>query len=159
MINCIVAIEEGHGIGYQGYMPWPRLPNDMHWFKTITTNQIVIMGSVTWGSLGKPLPNRINIVLSKNNRIPADHCFSDIDSAIEYCYTEYPEKEIFIIGGDSIYKQCMPKIDTFYITEISAKYECDRFFNFDFVTKHKKSCRIISTHTAPVEYTIKEYKV
>lgn len=159
MINCLVAVERSHGIGYQGYMPWPTLPGDMSWFKSLTVNQIVIMGSVTWQSLGRPLPNRINVVLSKNSIVSADHCFSDIDTAILFCQNEYPDKEIFIIGGDSIYRQCMEKIDVFYITEIESTYLCDRYFDFDYVIQNCKNVRTISEFSSPIPYTINEYKI
>lgn len=159
MINCLVAVDRNHGIGYQGYMPWPTLPGDMSWFKSLTVNQVVIMGSVTWKSLGKPLPNRINVVLSKNTLVDSDHCFSDIDSAILFCQNEYPEKEIFIIGGDSIYKQCMEKIDVFYVTEIATEYRCDRFFDLAYVKHRCKHVRNVSEYSDPISYSIKEYKL
>ena len=66
MINCLVAVERNQGIGFEGQMPWPRLKGDMSWFREKTTDQIVIMGRKTWESIGgKNLPNRINIVISR----------------------------------------------------------------------------------------------
>jgi dihydrofolate reductase len=80
MINAVVAVERDQGIGFEGSMPWPHLSKDLQWFKKLTSNQIVIMGSTTWKSLGcKPLPNRINVVLSRTHNYSgqgaADHTF------------------------------------------------------------------------------------
>lgn len=158
MIHCLVAVEKNYGIGYNGYMPWPKLNGDMSWFKTTTTNNIVIMGSVTWQSLKSPLPDRVNIVLSKTSRVTgADHVFSDIDTAIEFCYHEYLDKDIFIIGGDSIYRQVMPIIDKFFVTEISDEFTCDRFFDLNYVKANCKNVKEIARYTEPVPYTITEY--
>lgn len=157
MINCIVAVEKNCGIGYKEYMPWPRLPGDMSWFQKITSGNIVIMGSVTWRSLGRPLPNRINVVLSKTRACNSDHVFSDLDTAIEFCQQEYPDKEIFIIGGDSIYKQAMPIIGKFYITEIQSEFICDRFFNVNYVKDNFTNAKEIARYNEPVPYVITEY--
>lgn len=161
MINCIVAIERNQGIGFNGQMPWPHLKGDMAWFRKITTDCIVIMGSTTWKSIGsKPLPNRINIVLSRKNEYPsANHTFSDPDEALIFCKDNYLNKKIFIIGGDSIYKTYMDIVDTFYITEIDADYECDTFFDFSYV---KKTCTSVIEHATindPIKYTIREYNI
>ena len=158
MISCLVAVERNQGIGFNNFMPWPHLKGDLSWFKRLTLNQVVIMGSSTWKSLGRPLPNRINVVLSKLNQYEtADHNFDNIESAIKYCQSIYPDKEIFIMGGQSIYDQCMPIIDKFYITEIDEDYICDKFFNLTYVKEHCPTVIIHETHVDPVTYIIKEY--
>lgn len=161
MINCIVAVERSRGIGYQNSMPWPRLANDMKWFKSVTTNNVVIMGSNTYLSLGKPLPNRINVVLSKTKDYSgigrADHTFSDPATALVFCQLEYPDKEIFIIGGGEIYNLYLKDIDRFFITEIDADYTCDRFFNLGYVQKNFTKVKEHAKFTDPIPYTIKEY--
>lgn len=160
MINCIVAVEKNHGIGFNGSMPWPHLSGDMSWFKSATTGHIVIMGSVTHQSIGFYLPNRVNIALSRSKHIESvDHTFDNIDSAIAFCQTEYPDKEIFIIGGDNVYRQCMDKIDTFFVTEIDESYTCDRYFDLGYVKRICKSSKIILKYDDPVAYTITEYKI
>ena len=164
MINCLVAVEKSQGIGFNGQMPWPHLKGDMSWFKKMTTDQVVIMGSTTWKSLGcKPLPNRINIVLSKTHDYSghgaADHTFSDPGTALVFCENEYPDKDIFIIGGDIVYKTYLNTIDKFYVTEIDADYECDRFFNLTYVKEHFTKVKEHATFTEPVKYTIKEYNI
>lgn len=164
MINCLVAVERNQGIGFNGQMPWPHLKGDMAWFRRMTTNQVVIMGSTTWKSLGyKPLPNRINIVLSRTHDYSgngaADHTFSDPDTALVFCENEYPDKEIFIIGGATIYTQYLDIIDRFYITEIDTDYQCDTFFDLKYVKENFTKVKEYATFTDPVNYTIKEYNL
>lgn len=158
MINCIVAVDKSHGIGFQGQMPWPHLKGDMQWFKRMTTGQVVIMGSTTYDSIGKPLPNRINVVISRK-RILGDHTFDDCGSALDYCSVEYPDKDIFIIGGGNIYRQYLDIIDRFYITEIDEEYQCDTFFNLEYVQKHFTKVKECATFVDPIKYTIKEYNL
>jgi len=162
MINAVVAVERNQGIGFEGSMPWPRLSKDLQWFKKLTSNQIVIMGSTTWKSLGcKPLPNRINVVLSRTHNYSgqgaADHTFSNPDTAIVFCGNEYPDNEIFIIGGSAVYKEYTGFIDRYYVTEIDAEYQCDTFFNLDYVKKNFTKVKEHATVTDPVTYIIKEY--
>ncbi len=157
MINCIVAVEKNQGIGYNNAMPWPFLSADMKWFKRLTVENVVIMGSSTWKSIKKKLPNRINIVISRNNAVGADHTFSSLESAILYSNVEYKDKEIFIIGGQQLYDSSMSIVDNFYITEIDQQFKCDKFFNLTYVIKNFKQVKIISTHQNPINYTIKEY--
>ncbi len=161
MINGIVALERSQGIGYNNSMPWPHLKNDMLWFRKITTNSIVIMGSKTWDSIGNPLPGRINIVLSKSKNYNfyggADHTFSDPDTALAFCENEYPDKEIFIIGGSIIYDLYMPFINRFFITEIDADYKCDKFFNLKYVQNNFTKVTEHAKFIDPISYTIKEY--
>ena len=158
MINCIVAVDKSHGIGFQGQMPWPHLKGDMQWFKRMTTGQVVIMGSTTYDSIGKPLPNRINVVISRK-RILGDHTFDDCGRALDYCSVEYPDKDIFIIGGGNIYRQYLDIIDRFYITEIDEEYQCDTFFNLEYVQKHFTKVKECATFVDPIKYTIKEYNL
>jgi dihydrofolate reductase len=159
MISCIVAVGRNQGIGFNGQMPWPHLKGDMSWFRMITTKNIVIMGSTTWKSLGcKPLPNRVNVVLSKTHHWPdADHVFSDHETALVFCQNEYPDSEIFIIGGSAVYTAYMNMIDRFYITEIDESYDSDTFFNLQYVQKHFTKVKERATFNEPVKYTIKEY--
>jgi dihydrofolate reductase len=164
MINCIVAVERNQGIGFNGQMPWPHLKGDMSWFKKITTNQVVIMGSTTWKSIGyKPLPNRINLVLSRSTDYSgdnaADHTFSDPDTAIAFCKNEYPDKEIFIIGGSIVYQRYLDKVDRFFVTEIDQDYQCDTFFDLKYVKENFTKVKEHAIITEPVIYTIKEYNL
>lgn len=162
MINCLVAIEQSQGIGFNNSMPWPHLPGDMQWFRKITTEQVIIMGSSTWKSLPfKPLKNRINVVLSRTSDYGAqgaDHTFSNPDTALTFCQAEYPDKEIFIIGGSEIYNIFLTVIDNFYITEIQQSYNCDKFFNFEYVKNTCTYKKNLLSYTDPINYTINLYK-
>lgn len=161
MINCIVAVEHNQGIGFEGQMPWPHLKGDMAWFRKMTTGNVVVMGSTTWKSLGcKPLPNRINIVLSRKNHWPdADHVFSDPDTALAFCDNEYPDKEIFIIGGSAVYRTYLDIVDRFYVTEIDETYQCDTFFDLNYVKENFTKVTDHATFNEPIKYTIKEYNL
>lgn len=157
MISCIAAVDRGYGIGFQGSMPWPRLKDDLKWFKNLTVDNIVIMGSTTWYSLGRPLSDRINIVLSRFSKVGANFTCAGIDSALEICSSQFPEKEIFIIGGQALYDSTMHIVDKFYITEIDASYTCDKHFNLNFV---KENFPVVINHgnfMDPISYVIKEY--
>ncbi len=158
MINCIVAVERNQGIGFEGQMPWPHLKGDMAWFRKMTTNQVVVMGSTTYDSLGKPLPNRINVVISRK-RVLGDHTFDDCGAALDFCAVEYPDKEIFIIGGSAVYEAYLDIIDRFYVTEIDTAYQCDKFFDLGYVQKNFTKVIEHAKFTEPVPYTIKEYNL
>lgn len=160
MINCIVAVERSQGIGFEGQMPWPRLPGDMRWFKESTTDQIVIMGRKTWDSIGsKPLPNRLNLVLSRNNVDRADFYSSDTDRLLDYCKIYYPYKQIYIIGGSAVYQHYLDIVDRFYITEIDADYKCDTFFDLNYVQENFTKVVERATFNEPIKYIIKEYNL
>lgn len=158
MINCIVAVERNQGIGFNGSMPWPRLGGDMRWFREQTTDQIVIMGRKTWESIGsKPLPNRVNLVLSKNKIEGCDACSADTDWLLNYCKIFYPYKEIYIIGGSAVYQHYLDIVDRFYITEIDADYECDTFFDYSYVKENFTKVKEHATFNEPIKFTIKEF--
>lgn len=157
MISCLVAVEKNQGIGYKGSMPWPRLTDDLNFFKNITTDNIVIMGSTTYHSIGKSLPNRVNVVLS-SNKILGDHTFSNTNNAIAFCMSEYPDKDIFIIGGETVYQQFHSIIERYYITQIEEHFTCDRFFNINYVENNFTKVTELAKFNNPINYTIKLYE-
>ena len=160
MISCIVAVEKNQGIGFEGQIPWPRLKGDMSWFKNTTSNSVVIMGRKTWESIGsKKLPNRVNIVLSRNKIEGSDLSLTVPDSCLDVAKVLYPKKEIFIIGGGNVYKHFMNIIDRFYITEINESYQCDTFFDLNYVQTNFTKVIEHATFTEPVNYKIKEYNL
>lgn len=161
MINAIVAVEKNQGIGFNGSMPWPHLSGDLRWFKEKTINNVVIMGRKTWDSIGaKPLPNRVNIVISKTIEcLGAEHQIVDTDLALDIAKSKYPNKEIFIIGGNTIYEQYLDIIDRFYITEIDASYQCDTYFDLDYVKNNFTKVIEHARFNDPVPYIIKEYNL
>lgn len=127
MITIIVATDRNNGIGYRNGL-LAHLPGDLQRFKKITMGHCLIMGKKTWESLPvRPLPGRKNIVLTDNDL----DCFDcaetarSIDEALSLCE---PGKEIFIIGGGSVYRQFMPIADRLMVTHIHGEYTADTFF-------------------------------
>lgn len=134
MIIGLFAVDDNGGIGNKGGMPWPPNKEDFKWFKETTLNQIVVMGSTTWVSpdMPKPLPKRINVVFSSNpNKIDRAHIVfeGNIVEKLQYLNTDYPEENVFVIGGVNILLQAKPALDKLYITRIRGIYEADTQIN------------------------------
>ncbi len=129
MISAIVAVDNDWGIGFNGEL-LEHIPEDLKYFKKLTTDNVVIMGRKTWDSLPvKPLPNRINlIVTSQINPSEGNVKFISLEQAKRYAIVCCP-KQIFIIGGGQIYKQLLPLCKRVYVTKIYKKHEnIDAFF-------------------------------
>lgn len=134
IISLIAAVDSKNGIGLNGIMPWGHIKEDMEFFKKTTVGFPVIMGRVTFESLkNKTLPNRENIVISskinyeylnKYNNLSYESSFENTLSKL--LLKKY--KQIFIIGGESIYKKAIDYADIIYLTHIDKDYNCDRFF-------------------------------
>ncbi len=124
-LSSIVAISENHAIGKDNKLLW-YLPNDLKHFKEITTGHTVIMGRKTFDSVGKPLPKRRNIVITRQ-AISIEGCevVDSIDAAIALCKNE---DEVFIVGGAEIYKQAMPLSNRIYLTVVHKFFDGDSFF-------------------------------
>lgn len=131
MINIIAAITDNNALGKDNKVLF-RLKKDMAHFKNITTDNVVIMGRKTYESIGKTLPNRVNIVLSRNMKSNEDfYTFDSIEKAIEWSKENYPQKEIFILGGASVYDKALKDdiVDKLYMTKIKQTVEdADAFF-------------------------------
>ena len=131
ILSVIVAIAHNRVIGLNNQMPW-HLPADLAWFKKNTLNKPVIMGRKTFESIGRPLPNRHNIVISRqiepsDNKISNVSWVKSIDEAISLAQAQQPD-EVFIIGGGNIYQQVLPLIDRLYLTHIDAELQGDTYF-------------------------------
>lgn len=126
MISLIVAYDLNQGIGYQNTLPW-RLSDDLKLFKKQTLNKPIIMGRTTFDSIGKPLPNRRNIVLSRQQNLQINGCeiFHSINDAILACEDE---ADIMIIGGANIYNQSLDLVDRMYISIVNTQIEADAHF-------------------------------
>lgn len=129
MLSIIVAVSENGVIGKDNQLLW-KLSADLKYFKNLTTNHAVIMGRKTYESIGKPLPNRKNIVISGNNSFSAEgiEVVSSLEKAIEKAQNSLPNDEIFIIGGGTIYKQALSMADKVYLTEVKISIQGDTFF-------------------------------
>lgn len=129
-LSFIVAASDNNAIGVKNELPW-RLPEDLKFFKRTTLGKPVIMGRKTYESLGKPLPGRLNIVLSQTGNIELPEgvlLFDSLAEAIERVEDEDVE-EAFIIGGGKIFDLSMPYVDRMYITRVHATIDnADAFF-------------------------------
>jgi dihydrofolate reductase len=158
MISIIVAVSEDWGIGKDNDLLW-HLPDDLKRFKKLTSGNTILMGKKTWESLPRrPLPNRINIVLTDNREDKFEGAVTafSIDDAISKCNKE---DEIFIIGGGSIYRQFMTIADKLYITHVHSKTAADIYFpEIDpAVWKVSESEECTDPEKYPVPYTYKIY--
>lgn len=126
-ISIIAAVSQNNVIGIKNSLPW-KLPADMKHFREITLGKPVIMGDKTFESIGRPLPKRINVVLSFNKNYNAPGCIvvHSVQEAMDVAKQE--NKEIMIIGGASIYKQFLPLANKMYLTFIHADFEGDTYF-------------------------------
>jgi dihydrofolate reductase len=128
-LNIIVATDLNGVIGNKGTMPWGRLPNDLNFFRRQTEGKIVIMGRKTYDSIGKPLPNRENIVISRTTDTRQQgiqvHSFETVKQIVDI---ESKLGDVYIIGGETIYKQFLPYVDRIYKTVIEAEFEGDTIF-------------------------------
>ncbi len=124
----IVAVDESRAIGKNNQLLW-FIPEDLHRFKAITTGHVVIMGENTFRSIGKPLPNRTNIVLTINRDFHPTGCLVvySIEEALKVARL-HEQEEMFVIGGASIYKQFLPMTERLYLTLVEGKHEADTYF-------------------------------
>lgn len=129
--TIVVAISENNAIGKDNQLLW-YLPADLKHFKNITTGHTVIMGRKTFDSVGKPLPNRRNIIITRHvMHIEGCEVVSSIEAALALCADE---EEVFIVGGAEIYRQSIHLTDRIYLTIVHQKFDADSFFpqiNFD----------------------------
>lgn len=128
IISLIAAVAKNNVLGKDNKIPW-HLPADMAYFSKMTTGHHIVMGSNTYESIGRPLPNRTNIVLAKDRDYKAEGCVvvNSIEEATDYA-KKNEEKELMVCGGASVYKQFLPKADKVYLTEINAEFDGDVFF-------------------------------
>lgn len=137
-IKAIFAHDSNGNIGLGDGLPWPKNKEDMQWFKKNTTNQVVVMGSSTWKSLGnKPLPDRINIVVTRNgvDGTPDDIYYGDMGKVLQMLQYEYPGKDIWVIGGNDILEQSIDYCQFLYITFIPGIYKADVKLSLEFTNK------------------------
>lgn len=125
-ITLIVAAANNNVIGVNNQMPW-HLPNDFKYFKANTMGHSIIMGRKTYDSIGKPLPGRRNIVLTRDQdyQNPDVDIANSIPEVLNYCRDE---REVFILGGAEIYKQAVPIANKLLLTRVHTDIEGDTFF-------------------------------
>lgn len=127
-MSMIVAVDETRAIGKNNKLLW-NIPEDLKRFKELTTGHAVIMGENTYYSIGRPLPNRTNIVVTLNQElvIPGCQVVHSIHEAFQVAKEREPE-EVFVIGGASMYKQCLPLTERLYLTLVKGAHDADTFF-------------------------------
>jgi dihydrofolate reductase len=125
-ISLIAALARNRVIGRNNQLPW-RLSADLQHFKTLTMGKPIIMGRKTFESIGKPLPGRTNIVLTRERQFLAQGCVvvHDIDQALQVAAES---DEVMIIGGANLYRQFLPRADRLYLTEVKAEVTGDTWF-------------------------------
>lgn len=129
-INVIVAMARNRVIGINNTLPW-RLPADLQHFKALTMGHHLIMGRKTYESIGKPLPGRTTVIVTRNADYRVEGCLTatSIDAAIAACGGD---AELFFVGGAELYAQVMSSADRLYLTEIQADFDGDAHFpDFD----------------------------
>lgn len=130
MLSLIAVLGQNRAIGNQNKLLW-HIPEDMARFKKLTTGHVLIMGRKTFESIGKPLPERTSIIITKDPNFPAPngcHIVHSIEAAQAKAKELDPEGEIFIIGGGAIYEAFLPLTDKLYITEVADAPTADTFF-------------------------------
>jgi len=124
--SLIVAVARNRVIGHTNGLPW-RLPADLAHFKRLTMGHPVIMGRLTYESIGKPLPGRKNIVVTRTPGFQAPGCL--VVDSLDDAYHEAGEAdEVFVIGGGQLYAAALPAADRIYLTEVESEIEGDTFF-------------------------------
>lgn len=125
MISLVVAMDRNGLIGRDGDLPW-RLPNDLKHFKRLTVGKTVLMGRKTWISLGRPLPDRDNWVLTRDPQFAAEGC--RVFHRLEDALAAHAGDELMVIGGAELYRQTLPLAQRLYVTEVDARLEGDTHF-------------------------------
>jgi len=142
-VSMIVAMDEKRVIGNGNKLPGWKTPGDLKRFKEITTGKVVIMGRKTLDSIGKPLPNRLNIVVSTTLPQHLDWTRNPMENGVfvarslTQAFREawnlaeqecYDPREVMVIGGAQIYEQALPQTDRLYLTQVKGEFEGDTFF-------------------------------
>lgn len=132
LLSIIVAQSENRIIGRGNKLPW-YLPEDLKYFKRITQGKPIVMGRKTYESIGRPLPGRTNIVISRNSsyQSPGVHVVASLDAALELAENQAlidGSEEMLVIGGAEIYAQALTQADRLYVTQVHATIEGDASF-------------------------------
>ncbi len=125
-LSIVVAMDDNRLIGNNNQLPW-HLPADLAYFKKLTTGKSILMGRKTYDSIGRPLPNRRNIVITRNSKISISGC--EVVSSIEKALIlTKDEDEVMVIGGASLCEQLLPQVNRLYITKIDGEFEGNIYF-------------------------------
>jgi len=159
IISAIVAMSKNRAIGKGNKIPW-HLPADLKYFKRTTIDHHIILGRKCYESIGRPLPNRTNIVVTRDIHYKAEGCVivHSIEAALDYA-RHNGETEVFIAGGGEIYRQTQHLWDKLYLTEVDIEVDGDVFFceinDSEWIIHTKKEN--ICTEKNPYNHTFKTY--
>jgi dihydrofolate reductase len=128
IVSLIAAMDEKRGIGLRGSLPW-HLSSDLKRFKSLTTGHHIVMGRKTYQSIGRPLPGRTTVIISRNNEYAVDGCLvaHSLEEALDIARRN-GEDEVFVIGGGEIFDQAVPFASRLYLTTVHAITGADVFF-------------------------------
>ncbi len=151
MIYIIAAVSRNGVIGNNGRIPW-KIPGEQKRFKQLTTGNAVVMGRITYEEIGRPLPGRLNIVMSNTKNYHGENLVTvpDLQRAIQAA----GEKDIYISGGSRLYRQALPFADKIYLTEIDADFEGDTFFPYFDKEDYTKETEEVFHGEIPYTYVI-----
>lgn len=124
-LTLVAAMARNHAIGLRGAMPW-HLPAELAHFKLTTMGKCVIMGRKTWQAIGRPLPGRQNIVVSRDSALEAPGC--EVAGSLEEAVERASSVEVMVIGGGSLYEQALPSARRMVLTHIECEAEADTWF-------------------------------
>ena len=146
-ISLIVAMAKNRTIGINNTLPW-RCPEDLKHFKALTMGHHMIMGRKTFDSIGKPLPGRTTVVVSRNAGLKIEGCIvvNSLQAAIAACAGD---SEIFIVGGADLYAQALPLVHTLYITEIQQDVTGDAHFPAFYTSSWIEVTREVRSQSEP----------
>ncbi len=149
MISIIVAFDENRVIGNNGVIPW-KIEGEQKRFKELTLGNTVIMGRRSFEEIGRPLPGRKIIVVSRSKCFEGENLktASSLDEALALADTE----QIFIAGGERLYEEALPLCDTLFITEIHAAFDGDRYFPYFDESLYKKTAEAHIKGDIPYTY-------
>ena len=160
IISAIAAMSKNRVIGKDNKIPW-HLPTDLKYFKRTTLHHHIILGRKCYESIGRPLPKRTNIIVTRNKKYEAEGCVivGSIEEALKYARNR-KASEVFIAGGGQIYEQSMDLWDKLYLTEVALEVEGDVYFpeisDRQWIMTSEKS--YITDDINPYNYTFKIYE-
>ncbi|WP_286886250.1 dihydrofolate reductase [Aneurinibacillus sp. UBA3580] len=159
MLSMILAMDKERGIGKENKLLW-HIPEDLQYFKKLTSSRTVIMGRKTFESIGKPLPNRTNIILTRNTSYKAEGClvYHSIDDILSEIVEPGGKRETFIIGGEEVYRLFLPHADRLYVTQVNAVFDADTFFPEISKEEWERTSKKKGSRDTPYEYYFEVYE-
>ncbi|WCN36188.1 dihydrofolate reductase [Aneurinibacillus uraniidurans] len=159
MLSMIVAMDVDRGIGKDNQLLW-HIPEDLQYFKSITSHKVVVMGRKTFESIGRPLPNRTNIILTRDPSYQAPGCLvhHSIEDILSKNVMGDDRAEVVIIGGAEIYNLFLPYADRLYITQVNGTFNADTYFPVLPNEQWKMVSRKKGTQDTPYEYYFEIYE-